>query len=454
MKFMNPEVVFDGIIQVDGAITAANHAVTKSYLESNSVVRIAADSANYAEVITEDGKKSLKIKPLQITDVKVDTSSASFAAFLSANYSGSEKQEGDIVILTGTSATRPLSFIHNGGSAGTAADWTEIEGGDVEAAEVRGFLSGSAGINYNAGTGAITADQGEIRGFFSAGTGLAYSGGAFSLSADTDDVAEGSNKYFTEGRARASVSTSGAGLSYNAGTGVLQLTAQTGDIAESGSNQYFTQARARAAVSADDGGLLSYNSGTGVFNLTSANVRAQVGVTGAGLSYNSGTGEVSLTAQTGDIAESGSNQYFTQARARGSISVSGAGLSYNSGTGAVSLTAQTGDIAESGGNEYFTQARARASVQANAGADNLLEYANGSGDLKVSLNKLRKEFNSSSLTANTFSVLNHGLGKKLVHVSAMDASGNLVQLEVQYQDNNNVKVKASSNVSVDIAVSL
>mgnify|MGYP003148315900 FL=1 len=74
--------------------------------------------------------------------------------------------------------------------------------------------------------------------------------------------------------------------------------------------------------------------------------------------------------------------------------------------------------------------------------------------MKVSLNKLRKEFSSSSLTANTFSVLNHGLGKKLVHVSAMDASGNLVQLEVQYQDNNNVKVKASSNVTLDIAVSL
>jgi len=42
----------------------------------------------------------------------------------------------------------------------------------------------------------------------------------------------------------------------------------------------------------------------------------------------------------------------------------------------------------------------------------------------------------------------------LVHVSAMDSSGNLVQLEVQYQDSNNVKVKSATGVTLDIAVSL
>ena len=94
------------------------------------------------------------------------------SAWVSSNYtSGDEKQEGDIIILTGVSG-RAQTFIHNGGSAGSTADFAEIEGGDVTAAEVRSALSASAGIDYNAATGAFTADQGEIRGFFAAGSGL------------------------------------------------------------------------------------------------------------------------------------------------------------------------------------------------------------------------------------------------------------------------------------------
>ena len=45
----------------------------------------------------------------------------------------------------------------------------------------------------------------------------------------------------------AAISVSGDGLAYNSGTGAISLTADTGDIAE-GSNLYFTDARARAAL--------------------------------------------------------------------------------------------------------------------------------------------------------------------------------------------------------------
>ena len=67
---------------------------------------------------------------------------------------------------------------------------------------------------------------------------------------------------------------------------------------------------------------------------------------------------------------------------------------------------------------------------------------------------MRKEFSPTSLTAGTWATLTHNLGKKLVHVSSMDSSGNLAQLEVQYVDANSLKVKSFTNVSVDIAVSL
>lgn len=60
------------------------------------------------------------------------------------------------------------------------------------ASEVRAHFSASSGINYNSGTGAITADQGEIRGFLSASGDLSYdnSTGEFSFSETYSSAAE------------------------------------------------------------------------------------------------------------------------------------------------------------------------------------------------------------------------------------------------------------------------
>ena len=147
MQFLAPTNIFEGAVQLNSAPSADNHAVTKAYLEANSVVGIASDSANYAELVTEGGDLKLKLKPLTITDVSVDTSATSLANWISSNYtSGDEKQEGDIIILTNVSG-RAQTFIHDGGTAGDATDWAEIEGQDISAAEVRGFLSASSGFD-------------------------------------------------------------------------------------------------------------------------------------------------------------------------------------------------------------------------------------------------------------------------------------------------------------------
>ena len=119
MKFLAPTNIFEGVVQLNNAPTADNHAVTKSYLEANSVVGIHSDSANYAELVTVDGEKKLKLKPLTITDVSVDTTQTSLANWITANYSnGDEKQEGDIIVLTAVDG-RAQTYIHNGGTAGT-----------------------------------------------------------------------------------------------------------------------------------------------------------------------------------------------------------------------------------------------------------------------------------------------------------------------------------------------
>jgi hypothetical protein len=459
MQFLAPTNVFEGVVQLNQAPSADNHAVTKSYLEANSVVGIASDSANYAELVTEGGDLKLKLKPLTITDVSVDTSAASLSAWVTANYSnGDEKQEGDIIVLTAVSG-RAQTFIHNGGTAGTDADFAEIEGADVTDAEVRGALSASAGIDYNSATGAFTADQGEIRGFFAAGSGLAYdnSNGTFSLNVDTDGISEGSsNLYFTDARARGAMSVSGGGISYNSATGVITLAADTDDVAE-GTNLYFTDARSRgslsiASVASPDVQLLQYNSSTGVLSVELSDVFSQFSA-GTGLAWDGG-GQFSLNADTDNVAEGAGNLYFTDARARLAMSVDTAGLSYNSATGQIALNADTDDISE-GSNLFFTDARARAAVQADPAAGNLVQYNSSTGDILVALSSFRKTFAPQNLTANTFATLNHQLGEKIVHVSCYDSSGNLIQCEVQLVDANNVKIKSVINVTgAEIVVSM
>lgn len=456
MQFLAPTNIFEGVVQLNQAPSADNHAVTKSYLEANSVVGIASDSANYAELVTEGGDLKLKLKPLTITDVAVDTTAASLAAWVSSNYtSGDEKQEGDIIILTNVSG-RAQTFIHNGGTAGSTADFAEIEGGDVTAAEVRSALSASAGIDYNAATGAFTADQAEIRGFFAAGTGLGYdsSNGTFSLNVDSDGIAEGSsNLYFTDARSRGAISVSGSGISYNSGTGVISLAMNTSMITESGS-LYFTDARARAAlslgaVSSPDVQLLEYDNSNGQMKVRASQVFAQFAA-GTGLSYADGV--FSLNANTGNVSE-GTNLYFTDARARAAISVDAAGLNYNSGTGQITLTADTDQISEGSSNLYFTTARAQAAITADPAAGNMATVA--SGQVLVAKSSFRKTFAPQNLTANTFATLNHNLGEKIVHCSAYDSSGNKIELDVQLTDANNLKVKSVINVSgAEIVISL
>jgi DNA uptake protein ComE-like DNA-binding protein len=188
--------------------------------------------------------------------------------------------------------------------------------------------------------------------------GVSFNGTA-NISFNSDAVAEGStNQFFTTARARSAISAAGD-LSYNPTTGVISFSAtgapvisvagktgsvtlNTADVAE-GSNLYFTDARARTAISVSGAG--SYNSTTGVITINAGAVSSVAGKTGAvtlAIADTSGLqaaldGKLSTGATTTSIGE-GTNLYFTNARARTAISVSGAG-SYSSTTGVITINA-------------------------------------------------------------------------------------------------------------------
>lgn len=91
---------------------------------------------------------------------------------------------------------------------------------------------------------------------------------------DTDDVAEGTNQYFTDSRAKTSaadlltnasltnitISGDGAGLTITAENGVADST--TDDLTEGSTNLYFTDARAQAAVATDISDAVAAGDGT------------------------------------------------------------------------------------------------------------------------------------------------------------------------------------------------
>jgi hypothetical protein len=115
---------------------------------------IAAGSTDYLDITGHE----LSVKALAISSVTVNAVETSLANFVTNNYSlGNEFQEGDVVILTAVTDASLKRWIHNGGSAGTTADFTALDN-VLTSSEVRGYLSGSSGISYNSGTGAITAD--------------------------------------------------------------------------------------------------------------------------------------------------------------------------------------------------------------------------------------------------------------------------------------------------------
>ena len=204
----------------------------------------------------------------------------------------------------------------------------------------------------------------------------------------TSDLSEGSNLYFTELRARDSVSGA-VGIDYNAATGEISLSdtsVSAGTFGSSSEVPVFTvddQGRITSASTVNVAGVsaFNYDNTTGVLEIDTAdgstfsatvelgpfstddlsegsnlyftNTRARNALSASGdLSYNSSTGEFSVTTykssdfntdfsgkSTSDLSE-GTNLYYTDTRARNALSASG-DLSYNSTTGAFSFTERT-----------------------------------------------------------------------------------------------------------------
>jgi collagen type VII alpha len=284
----------------------------------------------------------------------------------------------------------------------------------------------------------------------------------------TSDISEGTNKYYTDARARLALSSVSDGnitslISYDDTTGQIKYRANTSYITE-GSNLYFTNARADARADSRIAAA-SINALADVDTVTTAPTNGQVltwtgsawtpssvsGGSGAVSSVNGKTGAVSLSSDdvtegttnlyytttrwdnrlasktTDNLNEGTTNKYFSNTLARNALTA-GTGLSYNSSTGSFSLNASTTNVTE-GSNLYYTSTR----FDTRLGQSNLSQLADVADTTPTSGQALA--WNGSAWAPTTISGGSGGGGSSSgIFRSAVqveyDASGNLSSVNV------------------------
>jgi hypothetical protein len=420
MENYSPIYTFKGTVRADSAPSGNDDLVRKQDVAGLSYIKsIDSGSSSYLSV---DATGALKVNQLLVTDVIVDTTSASLAAYIGTLANPTGLNKGDIIILT--QPANNLMYIVKAGTGSAAGDYEEIQS-SLSQAEILAHISGGAGININAS-------------------------GVISFNGDSDLVSEGSvNQYYTQARFN------------NA------FLAKTTTQLSEGTNQYFTQARARASISASATSGLQYSSGAlNVYVKSSSGLI--VDSNGVYINFDNttigldGSGEVSFRGDTDDVSEGTSNLYFSNARARTAVS-GGGDLNYNNSTGAFSVTTyksadfntdfagkSTTNLGE-GTNLYHTTARARAAISGSSG----VSYNNTTGAISLNVSHIRKEFSGEALSANTAKTLNHNLGERFVHVSVYDSLGNKIHCDIVCVNANSCTVKSvTALTNVEIIVSL
>lgn len=251
------------------------------------------------------------------------------------------------------------------------------------------------------------------------------SSGQFALNSNTTYVTEGTNLYYTDARARASVAVSvtqtntvnpSNALTYNNASGTLTFNANTNSILEGDTNLYFTNGRARLAhsLTTSDGTVLAYDNATGIWTFNKQNTdktaegvtnlyfttsRARTSISAAvtttsaqasgnSLLYDNSTGVLTFNANTDNIVQGATNKYFSDTLARSALSLTttttdgatpGALLTYTSATGVTTFNNSTDSLREGTVNFWASSSRVRGylSIAANYGA--VLTYSSSTG---------------------------------------------------------------------------
>jgi len=226
--------------------------------------------------------------------------------------------------------------------------------------------------------------------------------GQFTFNANTNNITEGSvNRYFSEARARASITVSSTALnvmSYDNATGVITYNnPNTDSISEGSTNRYFTQTRARDSIT------LSITNLSGTSNAIST--------------WTPATGVLTVNANTDSINEGSTNRFASIANVGAIVNLATTTsdsaltslIAYDSATARITFNNSTDSLREGLTNKWASDATVRGKVTATTtsiatgNSINALRYGGsagiGSGATAVSAGVMNLSlFTNSSIT--------------------------------------------------------
>jgi hypothetical protein len=239
---------------------------------------------------------------------------------------------------TDTFTTGETLTFTGGTNITTAVSNNQVTITGLSDSQIRGLVSASGDLSYNSATGVFSVTTYKSADF---DTDFAAK--------DTGDLTEGTNLYWTTARGETMFDSKLAA-------------ADTDDLSEGSTNLYYTDTRARASISVTDAGgdgSLAYNSSNGVITYTgpsAAEVQAHI-TAGTGVSIASGV--VSI----GQAVETTSNVNFASLQTTGNVTVGG-DLTVN-GT----VTSVNSTTVELGDNILLLNSGETGSPTANAGLE-------------------------------------------------------------------------------------
>lgn len=420
-----PLVTYYGDVQINAAGSNAKSVARRSDVSALSFISSIASGSQSLVSVTNG---ELSVESLLITDVTVDTTYTTLAAWV-ANGIPAGMKTGDILILS--AANPSLSYICKVASPAAVGDFAHLNEGSTYSAGDGLELTGSVfSVDLKASNPGLVIASGELDVKIDAGGGIQSLAGGLEIKLDGSTLSKSANGVKVGQIANAEIANSAA----------IAQSKLALDITNSEINASAAIAQSKLALSITNSEI---NASAAIaqsklaLDIVNANINASAAIAQSKLALITGTDT------QGDIPVMGStvaaNNDFLQVTADGSLRGRGRPdvLVELSGQANATFSFNSQKISNVLNPSAAQDAATKAYVDAQIPA------------------VVRFESNNATLTANTAINFNHGLGKKVCHVAIMTTSDNKqVMAEVVYTDANNCTIKSTNTITVDVAISI